>query len=72
MGMYHAQYNQMTAFKTEYVFFKYNRLVLIVGCLFAKASTAIASRGGRRGVRYDDFLTWTIKMSLRSAFEEIS
>ncbi len=28
--------------ETEYVFCKDNRLVLIVGCLFAKASTAIA------------------------------
>ncbi len=25
-----------------------------------------------RGVRYDDFWSWTIKMSPRSAFEEIS
>ncbi len=27
---------------------------------------------GPRGVRYDDFGWWTIKMSPRSAFEEIS
>ncbi len=38
--MYYAQYNQMTDFETEYVFCKDNRLVLIVECLFAKASTA--------------------------------
>ncbi len=35
--------NQMTDFETEYVFCKDNRLVLIVECLFAKTSTAIAS-----------------------------
>ncbi len=40
--IYYAQYNQMTDFETEYVFCKDNRLVLIVGCLFAKASTANA------------------------------
>ncbi len=40
--MYYAQYNQMTDFETEYVFCKDNRLVLIVECLFAKASTAMA------------------------------
>ncbi len=40
--MYYAQYNQMTDFETEYVFCKDNRLVLIVECLFAKASTANA------------------------------
>ncbi len=38
--MYYAQYNQMTDVETEYVFCKDNRLVLIVECLFAKASTA--------------------------------
>ncbi len=32
----------MTDFETEYVFCKDNRLVLIVECLFAKASTAYA------------------------------
>ncbi len=32
----------MIEFKTEYVLCKYNRLVLIVECLFAKASTANA------------------------------
>ncbi len=32
----------MTDFETEYVFCKDNRLVLIVECLFAKASTANA------------------------------
>ncbi len=32
----------MTGFETEYVFCKDNRLVLIVECLFAKASTANA------------------------------
>ncbi len=32
----------MTDFETEYVFCKDNMLVLIVECLFAKASTAIA------------------------------
>ncbi len=42
MQMYYAQYNQMTDFETEYVFCKDNRLVLIVECLFAKASTANA------------------------------
>ncbi len=42
MQMYYAQFNQMTDFKTEYVFCKDNRLVLIVECLFAKASTANA------------------------------
>ncbi len=30
----------MTDFETEYVFCRDNRLVLIVECLFAKASTA--------------------------------
>ncbi len=40
--MYYAQYNQMTDFETEYIFCKDNRLVLIVECLFAKASTANA------------------------------
>ncbi len=40
--MYYAQYNQMTDFETEYVFCKDNRLILIVECLFAKASTANA------------------------------
>ncbi len=38
--MYYAQYNQITDFETEYVFCKDKRLVLIVECLFAKASTA--------------------------------
>ncbi len=33
-----------TATETEYVFCKDNRLVLIMECLFAKASTAIALR----------------------------
>ncbi len=42
MRIYYAQYNQMTDFETEYVFCKYNWLVLIVECLFAKASTANA------------------------------
>ncbi len=37
---FYSQYNQMTDFETEYVFCKDNRLVLIVECLFAKASTA--------------------------------
>ncbi len=32
----------MTDFETEYLFCKDNRLVLIVECLFAKASTANA------------------------------
>ncbi len=32
----------MTDFETEYVFCKDNRLVLLVECLFAKASTANA------------------------------
>ncbi len=32
----------MTDFETEYVFCKDNRLVLIVKCLFVKASTATA------------------------------
>ncbi len=32
----------MTDFETEYVFYKDNRLVLTVECLFAKASTANA------------------------------
>ncbi len=32
----------MTDFKTEYVFCKDKRLVIIVGCLFAKTSTANA------------------------------
>ncbi len=41
--MYYAQYNQMTDFETEYVFCKDYRLVLILECLFAKASTANAS-----------------------------
>ncbi len=41
--MYDAQYNQMTDFETEYVFCKDYWLVLIVECLFAKASTANAS-----------------------------
>ncbi len=41
--MYYAQYNQMTDFETEYVFCKDNRLVLIVECLFVKASTANAA-----------------------------
>ncbi len=40
--MYYAQYNTMTDFETEHVFCKDNRLVLIVECLFAKASTANA------------------------------
>ncbi len=40
--MYYAQYNQMTDFETEYVFCKDNWLVLIVECLFSKASTANA------------------------------
>ncbi len=40
--MYYAQYNQMTDFESEYVFCKDNWLVLIVECLFAKASTANA------------------------------
>ncbi len=40
--MYYAQYNQMTDFETEYVLCKDNRLVLIVECLFTKASTANA------------------------------
>ncbi len=40
--MYYAQYNQMTDFETEDMFCKDNRLVLIVECLFAKASTANA------------------------------
>ncbi len=40
--MYYAQYNQMTDIETEYMFFKDNRLVLIVECLFAKASNANA------------------------------
>ncbi len=30
----------MTDFETEYVFCKNNRLLLLVECLFAKASTA--------------------------------
>ncbi len=38
----YAQYNKMTDFETEYVFCKDNGLVLIVECLFAKASTANA------------------------------
>jgi len=38
----HAQYNQMTDFEKECVFCKDNWLVLIVECLFAKASTANA------------------------------
>ncbi len=42
MHIYYAQYNQMTDFETEYVFCKDNRLVLIVECLFVKASTANA------------------------------
>ncbi len=42
MQMYYAQYNQMTDFETEYVFCEYIWLVLIVECLFAKASTANA------------------------------
>ncbi len=42
MRMYYAQYNQITDFETEYVFYKDNRLVLIVECLFTKASTANA------------------------------
>ncbi len=42
MRIYYAQYNQMTDFETEYVFCKDNRLVLIVECLCAKASTANA------------------------------
>ncbi len=42
MQMYYAQYNQITDFETEYVFCKDKRLVLIVECLFAKASTANA------------------------------
>ncbi len=47
MQMYYAQYNQMIDFETEYVeteyvFCKYNWLVLILECLFAKASTANA------------------------------
>ncbi len=39
----------MTDFETEYVFCKDNRLVLIVECLFAKASTAnsVARLDGR-------------------------
>ncbi len=37
---FYSQYNQITDFETEYVFCKDNRLVLIVECLFAKASTA--------------------------------
>ncbi len=40
--MSYAQYNQMNAFETEYVFCKDHWLVLIVECLFAKASTANA------------------------------
>ncbi len=40
--IYYEQYNQMTDFETKYVFCKDNRLVLIVECLFAKASTANA------------------------------
>ncbi len=40
--IYYAQYNQITDFETEYVFYKDNRLVLIVECLFTKASTANA------------------------------
>ncbi len=40
LGNPDAQYNPMTDFETEYVFCKDNRLVLIVECLFAKASTA--------------------------------
>ncbi len=39
--MYYAQYNQMTDFETEYIFCKDIRLVLIIECLFAKASTAL-------------------------------
>ncbi len=42
MQIYYAQYNQMTDFDTEYVFFKDNRLGLVGECLFAKTSTAIA------------------------------
>ncbi len=39
--MYYAQHNQMTDFEMEYVFCKdKDRLVLIVECLFVKASTA--------------------------------
>ncbi len=42
--MYYVQYNQMNDFETEYVFCKDNWLVLIVECLFAKASTASVAR----------------------------
>ncbi len=42
MQIYYAQYNQMTDFEMEYVFCKDTRLVLIVECLFVKASTANA------------------------------
>ncbi len=42
--MYYAQYNQMNDFETEYIFCKDHWLVLIVECLFAKASTASVAR----------------------------
>ncbi len=49
--IYCAQFNQMTDFETKYIFCKDIRPVLIVECLFAKASTANAeARPGANNV----------------------
>ncbi len=76
----------MIDFETEYVFCKDNRLVLIVECLFAKASTAIAwaleappsSPGAtahlhlKQHTQKQHVLTHTLKVAILTSFKILS